>query len=379
MSQREKRTAFGVGTLSCLLAASLLAVTLLLPLFSHAQGKSLVKIDEDVQAFAIAPDNRIVYSVQRMRRVKKVRLERDDFWISSPEGHQKKIVDGEKLFADPLLNYQVQSFAWSPDSRRIAVMMQTAEMVQPKGTVDQQLDEQEHQTLRGATAIYLMDAEGHQIPIQGMKDGLLNDGYNAAWLADGNTLVYVTKTGADFSELNSVRPSEGKSKPLFQGHTFAALAWDTKDNQAFAIEESLKVLSSPMLVRLDLAKETRTAIMPIDEYAGDFALSPSGSKVAYFRDGDTLEARDITNPGGKPVQVKVAIGQFQWGHDEKRVLLKRGDPLKSARLTWVGLYDGQFEPLLHDLEFHDYAISPDGQFVAVTEPGKRSLLVYSLR
>jgi hypothetical protein len=353
-----------------------LALTLCFPLLSHAQGKSLVKIDEDVQSFAIAPDNRIVYSVQRVRKVKKARVERDDLWISSAEGRQKKLADGEKLFADPLLNYQVQSFAWSPDGRRIAVMMQTAEMTQPKGTVDQQLDEQ--QTVRGVVGIYLMDSEGHQIPIQGTKDGLLNDGYNAAWLADGSTLVYVTKTGGDFYELNSLRPADGKSKPLFQGHTFAALAWDTKNNRAFAIEESMKVLSSPMLVQLDLVKETRTAIMPVDEYAGDFALSPSAQKVGYFRDGDTLEVRDITHPSGKPTQVKVAIGQFQWGHDEKRVLLKRGDPLKSARLTWVGLYDGQFEPLLHDLEFHDYEISPDGRFVAVTEPGKRALLVYGL-
>jgi Tol biopolymer transport system component len=236
----------------------------------------------------------------------------------------------------------------------------------------------EPQTVRGAVGVYLMDSEGHQIPIQGAKDGLLNDGYNAAWLADGSTLVYVTKTGGDFYELNSLRPADGKSKPLFQGHTFAALAWDTKNNRAFAIEESMKVLSSPMLVQLDLVKETRTAIMPVDEYAGDFALSPSAQKVGYFRDGDTLEVRDMTNPSGKPAQVKVAIGQFQWGHDEKRVLLKRGDPQKSARLTWVGLYDGQFEPLLHDLEFHDYAISPDGRSVAVTEPGKRALLVYGL-
>src|SRR6202167_2167517 len=82
---------------------------------ARAQGKSLVKVDEDVQAFAIAPDNRIVYSVQHMRKVKKARLERDALWISSPEGRQKKIVDGEKLFSDPLLSYQVRSFAWSPD------------------------------------------------------------------------------------------------------------------------------------------------------------------------------------------------------------------------------------------------------------------------
>ncbi len=375
MSERTNRGALqGDRILPPIVVA--LALTLCFPLLSQAQGKSLVKIDEDVQSFAIAPDNRIVYSVQHIRKVKKVRLERDDLWISSADGKQKKIADGEKLFADPLLSYQVQSFAWSPDGRRIAVMMQTGEMTQPKGTVDQQLDEQ--QTVRGAVAIYLMDAEGHQIPIQGAKDGLLNDGYNAAWLADGSTLVYVTRTGGDFYELNSLRPADGKSKPLFQGHTFAALAWDTKNNRAFAIEESMKVLSSPMLVRLDLVKETRTAIMPVDEYAGDFALSPSARKVGYFRDGDTLEVRDMTQPGGKPVQVKVAIGEFQWAHDEKRVLLKRGDPLKSARLTWVGLYDGQFEPLLHDLEFHDYEISPDGRFVAVTEPGKRALLVYGL-
>jgi hypothetical protein len=375
MSERRNQNSRQDGR-TCLTLLFVLALTLCRPLPSHAQGKSLVKIDEDVQAFAIAPDNRIVYSVQHMRRVKKARLERDDLWISSADGKQKKIADGEKLFADPLLSYQVLSFAWSPDGRRIAVMMQIAEMTQPKGTVDQQLDEQ--QTVRGVVGVYLMDSEGHQIPIQGAKDGLLNDGYNAAWLADGSTLVYVTKTGGDFYELNSLRPADGKSKPLFQGHTFAALAWDTKNNRAFAIEESMKVLSSPMLVQLDLVKETRTAIMPVDEYAGDFALSPSAQKVGYFRDGDTLEVRDITNPSGKPTQVKVAIGQFQWGHDEKRVLLKRGDPLKSARLTWVGLYDGQFEPLLHDLEFHDYAISPDGRSVAVTEPGKRALLVYGL-
>lgn len=356
----------------------LLAFTLGIPLLSYSQGKALVRIDEDVQAFAIGPDNRIVYAVQHMRRVKKVRLERDDLWISSPEGRQRKIVDGEKIFADPLLNYQVQSLAWSPDGHRVAVMMQTAEMVQPKGTRDQQLDEEQTQAPRGLVAVYLMDDEGHQIPIQGMKDGVLNDGYNAAWIAGGKTLVYVTKTGGDFNELNSLIPSQGKSKPLFSGHTFAALAWDTKNNQAFAIEESTRVLTSPMLVRLDLANETRTAIVPVDEYVGDFAVSRSGKKAGYFRDGDTLEVRDLANPTAQPVQVKVAIGTFQWARDDRRVLLKRGDPLKSGNLTWVGVYDGQFEPVLHDLVFHDFELSPDGESVAVTEPGKRSLLLYSL-
>src|SRR6202162_593853 len=356
----------------------MVALGLCIPLFSYGQGKALVRIDEDVQSFAMGPDNRIVYAVQHMRRVKKVRLERDDIWISSAEGQQKKIVDGEKMFADPLLSYQVQSLAWSPDGHRIAVMMQTAEMVQPKGTKDQQLDEEQTQAPRGLVAVYLMDDEGHQIPIQGMKDGLLNDGYNAAWLADGKTLVYVTKTGADFNELNTLIPSQGKSKPLFQGHTFAALAWATTNNQAFAIEESTRVLTSPMLVRLNLATETRTPVAPVDEYVGGFAVSTSGKKAGYFRDGDTLEVRDLANPTTQPVQVKVAIGVFRWGGDDRRVLLKRGDPLKSGNLTWVGVYDGRFEPVLHDLVFHDFELSPNGELVAVTEPGKRSLLLYGL-
>jgi hypothetical protein len=377
MSERERRGAIQFPVSSHFLFI-LLVLTLCIPLLSYSQGKALVRIDEDVQAFAIGPDNRIVYAVQHMRKFKKARVERDDLWISSPEGKQKKISDGEKIFADMLLNYQVQSFAWSPDGHRIAVMMQTAEMVPPKGTRDQQLDEEETQAPRGMVAVYLMDDEGHQIPIQGMKDGLLNDGYNATWLADGKTLVYVTKTGADFNELNTLLPSQGKSKPLFQGHTFAALAWDTKNNQAFAIEESTRVLTSPMLVRLNLATETRTPVAPVDEYVGGFAVSTSGKKAGYFRDGDTLEVRDLLNPTTPAVQVKVAIGVFQWGRDDRRVLLKRGDPLKSGNLTWVGVYDGRFEPVLHDLVFHDFELSPNGELVAVTEPGKRSLLLYGL-
>src|SRR5580704_18527545 len=210
MSQRRRQGASQFPIKSAFLFI-LLVLALSVPPLCYAQGKALVRIDEDVQAFAIGPDNRIVYAVQHMRKVKKVRLERDDFWISSPDGKQRKIIDGEKMFADPLLNYQVQSLAWSPDGHRIAVMMQTAEMVQPKGTKDQQLDEEQTQAPRGLVGVYLMDDEGHQIPIQGMKDGLLNDGYNAAWLADGKTLVYVTKTGGDFNELNTLIPSKGKS------------------------------------------------------------------------------------------------------------------------------------------------------------------------
>jgi hypothetical protein len=363
----------------CGLLVALTAFAGAFPLCSRvsAQEKPAMMINEDVQAFAISQDNRIIYAVQRMRRVKKVRLERDDMWISTSDGKQKKIVDGEKFFADPLLNYQAQSFAWSPGGHRIAIMMTTAEMTQPRGTKDEQLDEE--QPVRGLVAIYLMEDDGRQIPIQGMKDGLLEDAFNAAWIDDGNTLLYLTKTGADFWQINSLRPADGKVKPLFSGHTFAAVAWDAKHSQAFAVEQSTTIIAPPTLVKLDLVHETRTKIAPLDAFAGNLTLSPSATKAGYFRDGDTLEVRDVVNPTAKPIQARVAIGMFEWGHDERRILLKRGDPQRSANLVWIGLYDGQFVPLLHDLEFHDFAISPDGEFVAVTEPGKRSLLLYHLQ
>jgi hypothetical protein len=37
-----------------------------------------------------------------------------------------------------------------------------------------------------------------------------------------------------------------------------------------------------------------------------------------------------------------------------------------------------FEPFFHGLEFHSFAIAPDGATVGVTEPGKRALVMYRL-
>ena len=82
-------------------ALIMVALGLCIPLFCYGQGKALVRIDEDVQSFAMGPDNRIVYAVQHMHRVKKVRLERDDIWISSPEGRQKKSSTEKKCLLIP--------------------------------------------------------------------------------------------------------------------------------------------------------------------------------------------------------------------------------------------------------------------------------------
>ena len=379
-------------------AMALIAV----PLIGLAEMKPVATFDQDVQAFAISQDNQIVYAVQRMKRVKKIIVEHDDFWVGNVDGKRKKIIDGDKFNPapgaedelpppepdeedasdkkgkkhtpiPPQHSYQVDSLTWSPDGRRIAVKMDTSMMAQPQGTVVQQLDEQ--QTVRPNTLLYLMDTEGRQIQIQGSKTSTLSDAYNPDWLADGATLVYLSKTSGNFSQINALRPADGHARVLFEGHTFSAVSWDTKRNQAFAIEESTTAISPPKIVQLDLVGGTRKELAPLEEYAGFLTISPSAAKIAYFRNGDTLEVREVANPA-KPVQVRVAIGQFQWDRSETRVLLKRGEPQKSGDMVWVGLYDGRFDTFFHGLEFHNFAIAPDGATVAVTEPGKRALVIY---
>ncbi len=60
------------------------SISWLLPCSSavHAQNldKPVMNVDEEVTAFAYAPDGRIVFSVRRMFKTKKYDLQRDDIY-----------------------------------------------------------------------------------------------------------------------------------------------------------------------------------------------------------------------------------------------------------------------------------------------------------
>jgi hypothetical protein len=369
---------------------------LVVPVLGLAEIKQGAVFDQDVQAFAISQDNHVVYAVERMKRIKKLIVEHDDFWVGDVDGKKHKIIDGDKFTPVPFSpdeepsdpgdskhpplphqhSYQVDTLTWSPDSKRIVVKMDTSELAQPRGSIVQQLDEQ--QTVRPNTILYLMDADGREISISGSKTATLSDAFNAAWLADGQTLVYLSKTDGGLSQINALRPADGKKRVLFEGFTFAAVAWDTKRNQAFAVEQNTRLVGAPKIMQLDLVAERVTELGSVEEYAGFLTVAPSAKKIAYFKDGDTLEVRDVVGKA-KPVVVRVAIGEFQWARDEQHILLKRGQPQQSNNLVWVGVYNGTFEPFFHGLEFHSFAIAPDGETVGVTEPGKRALVMYRLQ
>jgi len=92
------------------------------------------------------------------------------------------------------------------------------------------------------------------------------------------------------------------------------------------------------------------------------------------------------------VRLRVGLGVFHWSPDENRIMLKRAVERKSGDLVWINIptltaqKSGQDVPILtptpqpifHGLSFREFAISPDGRFLAVVLPGKRNLEIFPL-
>jgi len=382
--------------------AIVFAMALLLASVLTAQLKPALTIEEDCQAFAIAPDNKIAYAVRRIHGVKKLIVERDDIWVSTSDGKKKRILEGERWMPKTeKASYSIQSLTWSPDSHRIAVNLAMS-------TISKDLVA----TSAGANVILLLDEDGREINIAGNgpkptpppatpapsaaqakagfsssddapsteekpgpapRASIIQDSSNAAWLADGGSVVYLSAVQP--FQISRMRPSDGKKTVLFEGHAYQAVAWDTPRNQAFAIGQGVR--GALALIQLDLVHETLRELAKLSSYESSLVVSSSGKKVGYFIDGDTMEVRDVEHPE-KPINVRTGNGRFEFNKDGTRVLLKRGPERRSNNLIWITLADGNFRPFMHDLLFHNFEITPDGNSVAVTEPGKEKLLIYRL-
>jgi dipeptidyl aminopeptidase/acylaminoacyl peptidase len=345
---------------------ALLIGAVLFPNSTVAQEKPKFVIEEDCSHFSVAPDNKIVFVVQRQKRMKKIVIQRDDIWVASPNGGKRRIVEGEKFMpAPPPLSFQVDSISWSPDSRLLA-----ADITFQKPATD---DESSPTTTKG---IALFDENGSEIKVTGSKTRFIEDAGNATWLADGQTIVYVTGGGP--FQIIRMKPSQGKAVTLFEGHTFDGITWDAKHNQAYAIGRNLSISGRDVLVQLDLLNEGVRELTRVPEFQGKLTIAPSGNRVGYFVDADTIEVRELAHPN-QPLKTRAGFGRFQFGLDEKRVLLKRGPDEKSGTLVWVGLTDGTFRPILHDQLVSAFQIAPDGQSIIIAEPGKHVLKGYSLQ
>src|ERR1700756_1107476 len=139
--------------------AVLAALSGLVSVPAAGQNKPKLIIEEDCSHFSVAPDNKIVFVVQRQKRMKKIVIQRDDIWVASPSGSKRRIVEGEKFMpAPPPLSFQVDSISWSPDSRLLA-----ADITFQKPAAD---DESSPTTTKG---IALFDENGGEIRVAGAK------------------------------------------------------------------------------------------------------------------------------------------------------------------------------------------------------------------
>jgi len=372
----------------------------------HSQDNPLFKIDENITRFAYSGSGRIAYATRHVFSVKKIQLQRDDVWIAETDGKRRRILLGEKFVRGTgPFSYTVRAIRWSQDGGKLAVELGTSEMINDDGD-----------TREGVMTLLLDDA-GREITIPG-ADSVIPGATSAAWLTDGASVVYLTEQpqekakspaappkrvlpDADASSavektptiklftMNRVKPFAEQPGALFQGQLFSAVAWNGKQDGGVGIQRATAGKENVQLVSLNLARETSQVLGTLEGFAGGLTLSPSGKKAAYWIDNERLEIRDVDSPN-RMARVRVALGTLAWSGDETRVLVKRGPALRSGGLAWVALpplavvaagavpVTTEVAPrsILHELEFRQFDISPDGRFLAVVEPGGRNLLVY---
>jgi hypothetical protein len=238
----------------------------------------------------------------------------------------------------------------------------------------------------------IFDAAGHEVRIA-KGDNVIPDAANAAFLPDNNTIAYLAEgvKPLPLFSMKTTRLSTGSLPSPHAGRTFRDVAWLPKMNFAIALEQDRALSGPPRLQNLDVLTDADQELATLDGYEGGLSVSPSGTKVAYFIDREVLEIRSVTAPN-RVARMRIGLGVFRWSPDESRILLKRAVEKKSGELVWITLpllapaATGKEipvsqplpVPIFRGIGFRDFAISPDGRFLAVVIPGKRSLLVFPL-
>jgi len=378
--------------------------------------KPSVNIDEDVTAFAFAPDGRVAYSVRRMFRNKKYDMQRDDIWLRETGGHTRRIFQGEKFTvmkpfvapesessddevdekgkkrkktkeekerpATPPFTYVVERFSFSPNGKFVLVQLLTSTI----------LDDSSHAQDERMTLV--LDDSGREIKLSG-DNAVIHNARDAMWLSDGATMVYLTEAVQPnlLFSFKYANVKTGPAGPAFDGRTFVAAVSIPHSNSAIGVERDKSMTGPPRLQRLELLAQDDKELATLDGYETGLSVSPSGKHVAYFIDKEVLEVRDVENPN-RLARVRIGLGAIEWSADDRYLLIKRSPERKSGDLVWITLpplaaakgsssdlipvVQPDPVPILHGLTFRDFAISPDGRTLGVIPPGKRNLLLFPL-
>jgi len=343
-------------------------LALLLVSMAPAQQSALGSIDEDCTAFTIGRDGRVAFATQHVFNQHKFMIQRDDFWVSDMGKGKKKILNGEKLVrGEGGFSYTVRSLRWSPDGSKLTAELLTSTEAEHHGEAQQ------------GSMTFLLDANGMEIHV-GDGDSMIPDSTNAAWMDDESTVVYLgdeTRPRAQFS-IQTVHTTGGEPQRLFPDAVFMAVAWEEHLRRAVAVEPPVDSRGRPQLVQLDLEKQTEKPLAVLQGFAGQLRLSPSGQRVAYFRDLETLEVRDLSNPDRVISKVQALVGPYFWTKDERHLLLKSGPDHRSGIIQAIRLQDGNTEDMFHGLTFWNFGVSADGSRIGLTPPGKHVVNLFAL-
>jgi len=344
--------------------------------------KPLQSIDEDITAFAYAPDGRIVYSVYRRIKTKVYdALEHDDIWLQDSNGKRRRLLEGQKYSrGNQPFSYLIDSFHWSPNGHFILAELLVTTVLDDSGKT-----EDSFQTL-------LLDDNGHEIHIA-KGDSVIPDAANPFFLPDNTTIAFLSEAVKPHQlfSLKSTRLDIGSLKSPNDGRTFRDVVQIPGTISIVAVEQDRAMNGPNRLQRLDLFTDNDKELATLDAYEGGLSVSPSGKNVAYFIDKEILEMRNLAAPN-LVARLRIGLGVVRWSPDESRILLKRALEKKSGDIVWIDLPPlapipanheipvAQPTPvsILHGLTFRDFAISPDGRSLAVIIPGKRNLLVFPL-
>jgi hypothetical protein len=379
MTWRFPSLAHRFTTLACLPAALLLCCCLS-P--SHAQqlDKPLQSIDEEITAFAFAPDGRIVYAVNRGFKTKKYDLEHDDIWMADANGKRKRIFQGDKFTrGDQPFTYVANAFRWSSNGRLLLAEFFTTTLDETGKAED--------------TINTLILEDGGKEVRPGGTESFLKNASDASWQLDNATFVYLTevvkpKILFSFKQTNI---ATGPGGNVFEGRTFLDVDAVPRSNAAIAVERDRDLTGPPRLQHLDMASQEDTEIATLDGFEGGLRVSPSGKKVLYFIDKEVLEIRDLDTPA-RVARLRIGLGVPRWAPDESRIFVKRAIEKKSGPLVAVDVpplaasapgkevpvAQPEMASLLRGVTIREFAISPDGRFLGVIAPGKRNLLVFAL-
>jgi len=343
--------------------------------------KPLQTIDEEVTAFAYAPDGRLAYSVYRRVKTKAYDLEHDDIWIQDANGKRHRILEGPKfLRTNQQFSYIVNSFRWAPNGRMIAAELLTTTIVDDSGRAEDSFE-----TL-------LFEDSGRELHIN--KGGnAIPDAANPFFLPDNATIGFLSEAvkPRELFSLKAIRVDIGPLKTPHEGRTFRDASPIPGTISLVAIEQDHAMTGPNRLQRLDLFTDNDKELATLDGYEGNLSVSPSGKKVAYFIDKEVLEIRDLTSLN-RLARVRIGLGVFRWSADESRILLKRAIEKKSGDLVWINLPPLAPAPPDHDIPvseptpifvlrgymFREFAMSPDGRSLAGVITGRRNLFVFPL-